>query len=242
MRGNTSTTFNPKAGWGVSGKLITGSSNKQVSVQADFPATGTYTIAFSKDSNAKELNPIVAEALITWVVEGNYVTRRINVADGVSISGTAQNVKVVIVDATSTFTGPTAGVEYGVACQISLGTRGGSKQPPTLVPRDKKPASAPGSHNGSGSFHVNGPGSIIIPIPLDAGVIMLFVTAFDPTTRKLTAGDISVTATASSVPIQNYDPVNYPDWVPILPGADSVVIANASGDTYLVTVVFGIDG
>jgi hypothetical protein len=235
----------PKTGWGTSGKLTTGDLVGQVTLQANFEETGTYTIEFSMDTNALSNNPIFAEALITWSIEGNYLQRRVNVADGISVSGVGQAVKIQMMDATSNITGPINAVQYGVACQVAKGVRGSNKQPPTLVPRGTLPPSADGSGNGSGNFTI-GPGPIstlFVPVPQNSGLISLFVTTLDTSTGTSQPGDIIIVQQYNGTVVRDYDPYIYRDWVPLAAGVDAIEIFNTNpSDTYRVSLTFGVDG
>jgi hypothetical protein len=241
-RPNTGTTLGCKTGWSTANTLRTGDPNAQVTMQAEFPETGTYTMQFTRGGNPKELNPIVAEALVTWVVEGNTVTRRINIGtSGCALSGTGQAVRVRMVDATPSLVGPPGGLPYGVSVLCTLGVRGSSKQPPTLVPRNTDPPAAAGTGVGGGTFPVAGGASYIVDIPDDAGAISLFVTALTAAGTSA-AGAITVKVLYAATVIQSFDPVVTDDWVPILPGATRVEVTNNSGTLYNTTVTFGIEG
>lgn len=240
---NTGSTTNLKMGWGTSGKLATGNTSKMVTLQADFPISETYTIEFAKTNNPASNNPIFAEALITWSVEGNYVTRRVNIGDGVSVSGVSQSVRVVMTDATTNQNGPPNGAEYSVSCQVTRGVRATTTQGPTLVPQMTTPANTGGVGNGAaGAFFVAAHSQVSISIPQDAGIVSIYVTAFDLTTNSNAAGALTVTQGYGANPVKAYDSFLYDDWVPISPGTDTITLANFTGDNYFVSVTFGCDG
>jgi hypothetical protein len=241
--GNTGSTLTPKYGWGQAGKLTTGRTDRMVTMQATFPDSYTYTAEFSKDDNPLSNNPIFAEALITWATEGHFVSRRINVANGCSISGVAQSVKVIITDATGNLRGAPNNVEYGVAVQVSRGVRGANKQPPVLVPGVAKGIG--GTHvGGSGFYPVFGSG-VDVPVPQNAGIISVFVTVgaspmVGPVTQPQDTFRVVHSYLATALKI--YDPRNFPDWVPIAPGVDTIELQNFSGAEYDFSVIFGVDG
>lgn len=246
MGPNTRNTLAPKTGWGTSGNLTTGNTTQVVTMQADFPETGTYTVEFSLTANSNSNNPIVAEALITWVIEGNFVTRRVNVADGMSISGVGQGLRVVMNDATRAFLNPMNNVSYGVACQVARGVRGTSKQPPTLVGQTLLAGSPVPAEYGAGVFLV-GAGSLVdVMIPADAGATSVLVTAIDQTTATNVAGKCKINQAyvlAGTVFVaKSYDSFEYNDWIPLTPGVNIIQVANSSADMYVVSVTFGIDG
>lgn len=236
----TGSTLTKKWGWGQAGPLITGRTDKQVSMQAVFsPETaGEYTLMFNMSGNPASNNPIFAEALIIWSVEGHSVTRRVNVGDGISVTGVGQAVKVIMTDATSSIFGAPNQVEYQVACQVAPGSRGSNKQPPTLVPVHA--LGTPSAASGSGFFPVLTGNTTAVAIPQDAGVISVYITvggATEPT--PLTARVFHLYA---GNPVKDYDPRDFPDWVPVTPGADQILLSNTSGETLNFTVTFGIDG
>ncbi len=236
-------TLQEKRGWGTSGKLITGHPEKMVSMQANFPDPGSYTIEFSKDNPGGSNEPIFAEALITWAVEGNYVTRRVNIADGVSVTGVAQAVKIIMTDATSSLFGAPNNTTYGVACQVARGVRGSNKQPPTLVPTTFVPIGSPQGAGGAGFYEVVAGQQLFVALPTDAGIISLYtvvsagapLTEFQPMVSLLNNGFI----------LKQYDPRDYPDWVPTTPGCDQIRLDNnvgGGGQVINFGLTFGIDG
>lgn len=252
MRPNTGTTFGVKTGWGQAGKLTTFNRNQQVTMQAEFPETGTFTAQFDKDGPLQTINedPIMPEALITWVVEGHIVTRRITVGDGASISGVGQAVKVSMTDATTSTNlpgGPFTPTDYGVSVQVARGVRGGSKQPPTLILHDiiasgTSPANV--TDFGGGVFNLAAHSFTAIAVPPDAGAVSLFVTAIATSgAPTLAAGDIIITQELGvGAGGKEYDAFNYLDWVPLTPGVSDILITNNTAQTFSVTATLGIDG
>lgn len=237
---NTGSTTNLKMGWGTSGKLATGNTSKMVTLQADFPISETYTIEFAKTNNPASNNPIFAEALITWSVEGNYVTRRVNIGDGVSLTGVGQAIKVQMTDATVAGRGgePNAS-EYLVSCQVAPGVRPTTEQGPTLTPQ----TTVPSSLNGGGGLFTVGPGAtVVVPISQDAGVIAMKVMAIDTTTNTLAARGLTVKQLYAGVTVKQYDPALTDDWVPVTPGTDQIALVNHTAHTLDVSPVFEIDG
>src|SRR5208283_1031541 len=101
-----------KDGWSAAGALQA-SGTGQVKLQADFSkggvGSGQYTVQFNVNAppNPTNPNPIFTEALLTWIVEGNSVTRHISIANGTSITGSGQAVTVVIYDNTQLLYGST---------------------------------------------------------------------------------------------------------------------------------------
>lgn len=250
--GNTGTTFGSKQGWGTSGQLQTGNRTKTVTLQADFSKAGdagTYTVEFGLTPNAASNMPIFAEALITWSVEGNSVTRRVNIGDGVSVSGVGQAARIIMSDTTPDYLTPN-GVLYGVSCQVSKGVRGGSKQGPLLLPQGPIGGIVPPFAPNTGSIAsfpvAPGPGAVII-VPQNAGVIAVKIIGIDSSTDTLGAGSLVATQRyvegIVTINTAQYDVFDQPDWVPVVPGTSQILLNNFSGHPVISTsVVFMIDG
>jgi hypothetical protein len=231
-----------KTGWGTSGKLFTGQKDKVVTMQAVFPEPGSYTAEFSRSDNPNSNSPIFAEALLTWAVEGNYVSRRINIIDGASITGVSQAVKIILSDATPTpvIGGGPNGSVYEVACQVAPGVRGSSKQPPTLVPTSGTlPAGGPAA-GGGGAFPVFAGGTTNIAVPQDAGVISVYVTV--SAVAPFAEFGALVIMNNGAFTLKTYDPRDFPDWVPLSPGTTQIQLVNNTIADIKFSITFGIDG
>lgn len=85
-------------GWSQSGTLTTGVPG-QVTMQVDFPVSEVHTIMFGiiNPGLGIPINPI---AVVRWSVEGNFVSRRFNVGNGVALSAPSQAVRIIIDDET----------------------------------------------------------------------------------------------------------------------------------------------
>jgi hypothetical protein len=247
-------------GWSANGVLRATDLVKTVTLQCDFAeAPGPYTLQFGITGNTGIVGAIdaQAEALITWSVEGNFVTRRVALTNGLSVSGTAEAVRVIIYDVSKPgFATPNA--PYNVSVQVVRGTRPAIQQPPTLNP-----------HPFVGDLNTNPPqpysqttftvlpGHILnLPIPNDAGVVSVFIVTTNNagTTQGMTAAgtmlvippdSITVTITGS-VDAPQWDPRGWPTWVPVPPGAAEITLQNnqAGGSAVAVdfSVWYGIDG
>lgn len=218
-------------GWSQSGKLTTGDKNRSVSLQANFTTSQDYTVEFGLEPNPLSNDPIFAEALIQWSVEGATISRRVTVSNGTSVTGVGQAVHVVVKDNTSNVAGigaPNA-VEYGITIQVAPGTRGTDKQPPTLIASPSEYTVAPG-------------GFTAVNIPQDAGAKSVFVTAWSGTV--MAEGKVQVDHIISNTSFKTYDPRQY-DWVPLTPGATQIGLTNniaPGGANIFFSVTFGIDG
>jgi len=231
-------------GWSATGQLTAGDTLKTVSMQALFDGAQNYTLEFftsglSYDANG---NPMFAKANITWTVEGNQIVRQITIADGTSITGTGQGVRVIISDATVDVLGAGIGTRsYIAGVTLSKGTRGSSKQPPTLA--YVAPASAGGSING---LVVPAGTTRKIDVPQGVGINSVMITSSNLVVdgaAELPRGGIIVQhiAGSSDVILRQYDPRFY-DWVPVTPAMARLFLKNPSLDDQVMSVVYGIDG
>lgn len=224
-----------KQGWQQSGTLTTGDTTKQVSMQADFPVAGYYTVQFGV--KPPELPPPTAqpafdiEAEITWSVEGQFVRRLVSVGNGTSVSGPGQAVKVTIRDKTAETFPLTAALDYTVSVQVTPGTRPAEERPPILRGFPEVVDVAP-------------LGVTSIDVPPDAGVISVETTAgiftFPPATAQ---ANVQVVQSTAGVVLKAYMLGDVKGFVPLAPNARLVSIRNNSAvDTYRIQFTWGIDG
>ena len=246
-------------GWKGATELVTGQSTPVNLLSANFPESGSYTIEFnllpyaanipipynpgvpippSPTPNPTTNQPIVAKALVQWSVEGSTVTRIMNIVDGASITGVAQGVNVFAFDATQEVKVESSpfGVPYQVTAQVSKGVRATNKQPPILVP------GAP-SLIGSVLIDATDP-PVSVPIPQGAGVISVYVTVGFSASPEPDSNSIQVQQqfALTLFSTKTYDPRDFPDWVPISPGADTIFLVNNSAQEVVFSITFGIDG
>ena len=95
-------TFLTKTGWGQSGNLTTGGKTQRVTMQADFNK-GVGAFDFTAQFNITPLSGDAvanAEALVSWRVEGQAVSRRLTIGAGSTITGVGQAVRIEMYDAT----------------------------------------------------------------------------------------------------------------------------------------------
>lgn len=225
-----------KKGWQQAGKLKIGDPVQAVTLQADFQnEPGNYTIQFGivKPPNANAL--YVAKADIYWSVEGQTLKRTITVGNGVSISGTAQGVKVRVYDDTAT-TFPAAVIvpntEYTVAVQVVKGTRPNVGKPPTLYV-------APVNVGPLSFQNINIPADAgVISVNVQIGVAAVAIIPI-PFTAQCIVEDVGgLTTLTTFVPTENNA-----GFITLPPGSAILSLYNGSaGDTYTMQVNFGIDG
>lgn len=230
-------TGKPKDGWSQSGPLSgTGglSPSSNVTLQANFPESNDYTVQFgivgpdeSSSAGARK-----TQAIITWTVEGNHITRQIDVVNGTSITGTAQAVHVDLVDLSTLSGGPAGSHEYTGSISVAKGSRPSVQQPPYLT-------GALASLNPGGD--VSG-----ILVPQGAGVISVKVEVVAQLIgTHLNPDDVVVQFMASAVVLKQYSPLIDDGWVPLPSGCTlirfvSTIAVGTIG--YILYPTFGIDG
>lgn len=212
-----------KIGWSASG-ILTQHGNKEVSLQANFPEATSYIAQFS--ISGTDLRYKQAEAEIKWVVEGNFVTRRITIANGVSIQGAGQAVSIKIRDVSPVVI-PGVATDYTVSVQVVPGSRGSTNNPPTLA----------------GDAHiVLGGASLNLNIPDNSGVISVAVLVENTLHNAIPDQAVNVRQQdAAGLDVALYDPRQY-FWVPIQGSATVLRLENHTADPCVFTVIYGIEG
>lgn len=229
------------SGWAVSGNLFTTDPTTKLQVQAIFNEPGTYTVEFDAQSvvaSGLSGRSSRTEALISWTVAGSTVTRRVTVAHGVSVSGEAEAVRVVMSDVSL---GAAPPVEYAASALVVKGLRA-SYQPAILLPRpsfDSTVVAAGSGFTFAGSGA--GPHGGLI-IPSDAGVVSVGVTIGTLDHSPIPDQDFQVIQLdAANHHVKQYDPRVAP-FVPLHPDCTELQVFNNTATNVLVTVAFGIDG
>jgi hypothetical protein len=227
-------TDHPKDGWSQSGTLISGNANQPVTMQANFPESNTYTVMFGVDPPPSGV--FRAVAIVSWTVEGNTITRQIDIGSGVAISAPAQAVRVIVNDLTTPALGGTAGEKYGVSISVTRGIRAVASNPPTL--------SGVSPIGDITIFPLATGVSGLWPVPQGAGVEAVTVAA-----STFTAGvpaDLNI-AQQNAVPVilksYRYEDQGSGDaFVALSPLATGILITNLGPTTTFVTVTFASNG
>lgn len=225
-------------GWSASGTLTATDPNKRVSLQQQFPEAGPYTVSFARTGGDLSLSPVAeAEALISWSVAGNTITRRVDVVSGMSVQGVASGVIVSVRDKSTSG----AASNYQVSITVAPGTRASNQIQPYLKAGTVQ--TNPAQVAAAGLFDFN--------IPQDAGVSSVLVLVATPHPGAAAAPPIPEQAcqvihhALGIVPtLAQYDPRSQ-GWVPLAPGAVVIRVLNdnAIGQAdQIFTVFFGIDG
>ncbi len=224
------TTLNEKKGWSSSGNLIAGKADGGIGLQAKFEETpGNYTVQFAVTYPPTDQlgNIIKARAEIVWTVEGNDVRRLVDIANGMSVSGVGQSVKVRMYDATA-LGGGKQPFPYPVSAQVVRGTRPSVEHPPFLY---------------ENSLVVNAGSNAVFAIPQNAGVssVQVYVKP-EPVGVNVPLGQaVLYHVTGANGVINAYDPREV-SWVPIAPGSEKIMVQNDSAVSLRFTTVWGIDG
>jgi hypothetical protein len=257
---STNVTLETGTGSGLGTEPIAQPKGKIQSLQVNFPFSGDFTVEFSLQplEGPSPGNPAVymAEAIVDLVCEGNLVRRRVSIANGTTLTGVAEGIKVIMWDTTPNASSAAygslsqVGLKYNVSVQVALGTRPGKNTQPQLTPGPDV-TNNPANNDAPGFFFVAGAhGSIEVPIPKDAGItsIMALVTAgFAQGDSLSTEGAVvELVNSVGGFTMAAWYPLLTPGiWIPVPAGADTVVLQNlaaASNGTTFYTLFFAIDG
>lgn len=249
-------TSSSTGGWSQPTTVFAYSIQPQNSLQTSFPRSGTYTVEFSVNIPAlppgmSPASVIQCDAIISWVLEGNRITRRVSVSDGLSISGTAQGVQVQLVDTsydTSFVPPPATAFQYTITVSATPGVRGSVKVLPTLALLWN--VTAANSPQLVKSLASAGPFTVSALVPQDCGVRALKVSVAPSNSLLGVVADLNKVTVAfkssSGVTTYVYAPATDPDFVPLPAGTASIQVTYLADITDLATVdvsaVWGIDG
>jgi hypothetical protein len=228
-------------GWAQSGEIQPGS-DQAVTMQALFPVAGNYTVQFNiTDSNKwMGIDSFNARADITWTINGNSVTRTVDCANGISVSGIAQAVAVRVYD-NSVLVTDQEWHPYQVTIVAAPGVRPDLQQPVILTHK-------PVGH--TQFIQILQQTGITLwyrfEMPIDAGIISVF-TSVVPFVRGDVIPPNALRAAMFNGPegksLRMYDPMINTGWVPIAPGTKYFEISQAgNAPTTLWSITYGIDG
>src|SRR5208282_3122266 len=224
-------------GWQQSGELTTGDPDDKVTMACNFPRAEFYTVQFSVDFPVTfgDANPIQAIADLEFSIEGNTVRRRVNIADGMTVAGMAQAIKVYASDDTQPYSGPVGKKQYPVSMQVARGSRGNYLVPPTLVANSPAP--------GNLYWTVPAASTVDVPVPQNVGVTGVWVTVVRDPFGPIPEGNVEVAHIKVITTLKIYDPRDQGQWVPLSPGATTIALINNDPlNAMLFTVTFAIDG
>ena len=223
-----------RGGWSQSVSLQAGGNQQATGLSMNLPDADTYTVQFSMDQRPSYvIGPSVkiasCQAIIEWCIEGVTLFRIVDVADGQSVSGRGQSVKVILFDTSPKTTG---GPTYQVSTLVSKGVRGDTLKPPTLIALNR--AGLPPTANVQ----------VSVPVNPSAGVISVEVVV----EREAAADPAPQVDVQQLLPfpapgvVKAYDPDINIGFVAMHPQAAQVNVINNGTATVAVTITWGIDG
>jgi hypothetical protein len=177
---------------------------------------------------------------ILWSIGGNTQRRLISIYDGAVITGVAEHFAINATDETNPSDSSNQ-TQYDVTITCASGVRGSTSLPPTYqtyITNTNTGSIAFGNFSLAGASHLN------VPIPRNAGVNSVMVTASYPGT-VFTGSEFgfSQASTIAGV-LKEYNPINY-EFVPLAPQADTLLFVNfaaSGGQIVNFSVTWGIDG
>lgn len=237
----------PIFGWSQSGPLRSGSGPKgsrgvAVGLQANLLHEDSLTIQFTKSGpTANAGNPVTGATIAEIVssIEGNDVRRRMTVIDGSAITVRGKTINVTVRD----FTNSASPLPYDVSIVASLGVRAANKQPPFITPLEFSIGGVTSII--SGTIPVPTGGTATVNVPEESGVISVYSTAISAASAStIGQNEIRVNHTDAGAVVQkSYNPIIFPDWVPIAPYTTQIQLINLHPvDTVNFSLAFGIDG
>lgn len=226
----------PIGGWSAAGNMQATDSNKSVHLQANFKTPGPYTVQFfvqQIDANADTV--LEPKAFIDWSVAGNTVTRKVDVLNGLSVTGVGEGVRVRVVDETTTG----SAINYAVAVTVAPGIRPSKPDYATLTPAHSNNPAVVVS-NGTQDFDVpDGVGVTAVSIKASYSVVPA-APAAAITDQMMIVQHRAPDAVINPI-LKTYDP-RESDWVPLAPGTTKVRFINTCASSLRVQLTWGVDG
>lgn len=214
-----------------------------LNLQEVFAEPEVYTLQFTIYGQQPKAppNPIIAEADISWKVEGNSIERRVTVANGLSISAPCLGVSVRVHDVSAPVFGPfpSPAPTYQVTAAVTRGVRATTAVPPMLEPTMREQYDL-------GPNHGIAPASTYdVVVPSNVGVNGVQVLV-NPPPGGLAIGAAVVQQKIGVVVVKEYiltGTLQDALFVPVVAGVDTLTLINATvANTLYFAVVFGIDG
>lgn len=214
--------------WAQSGKLTVGDSNNTVSMQtrAQDDTAQVWTVQF--DVSAPASSPYRAIATVTFSTNGNPVTRKVDIGNGLTISGTAEQVSVSVQDQT---TNPDAvnGTQYGVTITATPGLRPVTSEPPTLLAFELAQA-------------INPSVTLNIPYPVGSGANQVRVMYYANTPPIGNGIFVSAVDINDKVIFAVANTDGDTGWIPVPGGTQQLAIFVSNASKITLNAVWGIDG
>jgi hypothetical protein len=223
----------------ATGQLVS-RGNSVVSIQDDFDCaaqnfTAQFFVAARASVTGGALGDITPVAEILWNIGGNTQRRLVSVYDGVAVTGVAEHFTIKVTDQTDPADG-TNQTRYDITITAARGVRGSSALPPTLQQYITNAGLTK-----LGTFNLGPAANLTVPIPQDAGVSSVMVTAASIGVA-LTTVDFDFVQSSPAGALKRYFPLLY-EFVPISPQADRLIFSNLTvGTTIEFSITWGIDG
>lgn len=230
-------------GWSIIGELSVSATNfvpvpppdKQVALQQVFDKAGAYTVQFDVQppTPAPTRQPRCT-ARIDWSVAGNTITRFVDVANGVSISGIAEGVVVTVVD-TTPFRNLSAAFDYTVKISVAPGTR---PYNPGV------PLSPDSVYTGGVAFGA----PVTMQIPQNRGINCFaiipgdFIVGGVQTAYGYANGSFYVRDGAGNILINPHPLGGEIQWIPLPPGAVDILATIFIAGSLNFSILYGVDG
>ena len=213
-----------RTGRAQAGKLTIGQGN-DASCQVELGITSQVTVSISSD--VAETPGLVAftQATVMFTVEGVTIIRTFDVAAGVSISGLAEAVRVMVKDVTPSSFSASEGQAYGITISVAMMPRPGGTAPPTLT--------------GIANETVGSSGTINVAVPLGASAVVVSGTG----AAGVVSLQVAQQTADKSMTLMECDLTSVPSPpIALMSGCGNIAITNLAGSNSNVTVQFVIDG
>jgi len=209
-----------RSGWAQPGQLTVGGT-QAAQAQRTFPVPQVFTVTVDTDVPADGITA-ATQATVTWSLNGVPMQRTFDVAAGVSISGVADAITVIVRDRTAQVSplSPT-GATYGVYILMAVRQRPVSAVPVVLT--------------GAAAFTLNGHSQQIVPVPRGASSVAVYSFANSAIVLELQEQTLDGAVVLDAIATNG-------EFIPLVAGAQQIVVLNGNAGAPMVTVVFGVDG
>jgi hypothetical protein len=190
-----------------------------------------YTLQFGmlQTGNRTSVSVPAAQAIVDWSVKGQTQKRIVTIASGVALSGVCDAVSVKIRDVSITTEGAEP-ISYAVQATLSKGQRPSTGQPPSLTTVLSQPLA--------------GGESVVFYVPVNAGVMSLFVLAGPGAGTLVPSNIVAQVLGTNGILLAAYYPLVTGGWIALPAGAYEVDVTSYASElvTADVNVIWGIDG
>jgi hypothetical protein len=221
--------------------------NNVIQVQDDFDgAAQNFTVQFWVGQRFAVGGGVVGTFTpvgeILWALGGNTQRRLVSIFNGTAVTGVAEHFTIKATDQTVP-TDPSNPTQYDISITAARGVRGSTALPPTY----QTYITSTGAGTALGRLIIVPQQTLYVPIPPDAGINSVMVTAVNTTDAAVPAGTDFEFAQAyfPLFELKRYNPTNYA-FVPVSPQANNLFFHNLTplvgGRPLEFSVTWGIDG